>query len=255
MKKKKIRCIETGVIFPSASVASKMMNINKKSISMCANGKIKKAGGYRFEKVLDIHSQNKTVESIETVENSVDNMAKIFCNNITESEYINAISFLLKEYCDYRVMTAKKKDEFFAMKIKYDEYAALNDKYIALQLENKQLKQQLSNQLQSNKSNDELQAEFDKILDEKRAKFENLVHLYEKVCNERDGLSDRIQTIISAPEYKPFRNRERREGNERAKKDKEEWNIVDDTDDEFSAFGTFPERKQTQKHYDDDIGF
>ncbi len=214
MKKKKIRCIETGVIFPSASVASKMMNINKKTISMCANGKIKKAGGYRFEKVLDIHSQNKTVESIETVENSVDNM-----------------------------------------EIKYDEYAALNDKYIALQLENKQLKQQLSNQLQSNKSNDELQAEFDKILDEKRAKFENLVHLYEKVCNERDGLSDRIQTIISAPEYKPFRNRERREGNERAKKDKEEWNIVDDTDDEFSAFGTFPERKQTQKHYDDDIGF
>lgn len=243
MKKKKIRCIETGVIFPSASVASKMMNINKKSISMCANGKIKKAGGYRFEKVLDIHSQNKTVESIETVENSVDNMVK---------DFGNVISFLLKEYCDYRVMTAKKKDEFFAMKVKYDEYAALNDKYIALQLENKKLKQELSNQPHSN---EELQAEFDKILEEKRAKFENLVHLYEKVCNERDGLSDRIQTIISAPEYKPFRNRERREGNERAKKDKEEWNIVDDTDDEFSAFGTFPERKQTQKHYDDDIGF
>ena len=246
MKKKKIRCVETGVIFPSASVASKMMNINKKSISMCANGKIKKAGGYRFEKVLDIHSQNKTVESIEKVENSVDNMAKVFGNNITESEYINAISFLLKEYCDYRVMTAKKKDEFFAMKVKYDEYAALNDKYIALQLENKQLKQQLSNQPQSN---NDLQAEFDKILEEKRAKFENLVKKYTFLEGECMSARDKLNEFKKSDEYKKYAERQRK-----ASRLRDKQMFEDDTDDDFSAFGVFPERKQTQTHYDDDIG-
>ena len=230
MKKKKIRCIETGVIFPSASVASKMMNINKKSISMCANGKIKKAGGYRFEKVLDIHSQNKTVESIDTVENSIDNMVKDFSNNIADLK--NIIDMMINDFIDYRERTIKLRDEYKRLKAEYEE---------------------LKSHPHSNYSNDELQTEFDKILEEKRAKFENLVHLYEKVCNERDGLTERIQIIINAPEYKSFRNRERQEGNERAKKDKEEWNIIDDTDDEFSAFGTFPERKQTQKHYEDDI--
>ena len=159
--------------------------------------------------------------------------------NITEKSFVesdlkNIIDMMINDFIAYRERTIKLRDAYQKLKSEYEE---------------------LKSHPHSNQSNDELKAEFDKILDEKRAKFENLVHLYEKVCNERDGLSDRIQTIISAPEYKPFRNRERQEGSERAKKDKEEWNIVDDTDDEFSAFGTFPERKQTQKHYDDDIGF
>ena len=245
MKKKKIRCIETGVIFPSASIASKIMNINKKSISMCANGKIKKAGGYRFEKVFDIHSQNKTVESVETVENSIGNMVKDFGNNITESEYINAISFLLKEYCNYREMTAKKKDDFFAMKTKYNEYAALNDKYIALQLENKQLKQQLSNQPQSN---NDLQAEFDKILEEKRAKFESLVKKYTFLEGECMSARDKLNEFKKSDEYKKYAERQRK-----ASRLRDKQMFKDDTDG-FSSFEDVPMR-QTQKHYDDDIGF
>ena len=151
-------------------------------------------------------------------------------NNIADTEYLGCLLLVFQAFVTYRNNALKMREEYISLKAEYEELKSHPH------------------------SNDELQAEFDKILEEKRAKFENLVHLYEKVCNERDGLSDRIQTIISAPEYKPFRNRERQEGSERAKKDKEEWNIVDDTDDEFSAFGTFPERKQTQKHYDDDIG-
>lgn len=160
------------------------------------------------------------------------NMVTDDSNNKGITDLKNIIDMMIADFIAYRERTIKLRDEYKKLKEEYEE---------------------LKSHPQSNQSNDELQAEFDKILEEKRAKFENLVHLYENVCNERDGLSDRIQTIISSPEYKPFRNRERREGNERAKKDKEEWNIVDDTDDEFSAFGTFPERKQTQKHYDDDI--
>ena len=157
-------------------------------------------------------------------------------NNKGITDLKNIIDMMIADFIAYRERTIKLRDAYQKLKTEYEE---------------------LKSHPHSNQSNDELKAEFDKILEEKRTKFENIVHLYEKVCNERDGLSDRIQTIISAPEYKPFRNRERQEANEKAKKDKEEWNIVDDTDDdtddEFSAFGTFPERKQTQKHYDDDI--
>jgi hypothetical protein len=248
MKKNQIKCIETGVIFPSVSIASKMMNINKKSISMCVNGKIKKAGGYRFEKIFTIHSKEKSVESVVTVENSIDNMVKNFGNNTTETEYLDVISFLLKEYCNYRIMTAKKKDEFFEMKVKYEEYAALNDKYIVLQLENKQLQQQLNNHPQSD---NELKAEFDKILEEKRVKWENLVEMYESVCNERDGLTERIQIIINAPEYKSFAERESREGRERAQKEKEAWNNIDNVNDEFSMFASVP-RRRTITDYEDE---
>ena len=148
-----------------------------------------------------------------------------------EFEYLGYLLLVFQAFAAYRNNALKMREEYIALKAEYEA---------------------LKNQPQSN---DELQEEFDKILEEKRAKFENLVHLYKNVCNERDGLSDRIQIIINAPEYKPFRNRERQEANEKAKKDKEEWNNIDDIDDEFSAFGTFPERKQTQKHYDDDIGF
>lgn len=234
-----IKCIETGVIYPSISQASKQTGIKRQSISMCVNGKRKKANGFTFVKsdtLQHIECDSATNEKINSdnekskvVLHATDEKSDTLQHNITDLK--NIIDMMINDFIAYRERTIKLRDEYQKLKIEYEELKSHPH------------------------SNDELQAEFDKILDEKRAKFENLVHLYEKVCNERDGLSDRIHTIINSPEYKPFRNRERQEGNERAKRDKEEWNIVDDTDDEFSAFGTFPERKQTQKHYDDDIGF
>ena len=234
-----IKCIETGVIYPSISQASKQTGIKRQSISMCVNGKRKKANGFTFVKS-DTLQHIKCDSATDEKVNDYNENSKIVLHATKEkndtlqhniAELKNIIDMMITDFIAYRERTIKLRSEYKKLKAEYEA---------------------LKNQPQTN---DELKAEFDKILDEKRAKFENLVHLYEKVCNERDGLSDRIQTIISAPEYKPFRNRERQEGSERAKKDKEEWNIIDDTDDEFSAFGTFPERKQTQKHYDDDIGF
>ena len=125
----------------------------------------------------------------------------------------------------------------------------MREEHQKLKVEHDKLKDQLLQQQDTQTS--DLQTEFDKILEEKRAKFEHLVDMYNNACSERDGLNERIQTIISAPEYKSFRERERREGNERAKKDKEAWNNIDDTDDEFSAFGVFPERKRTITDYED----
>lgn len=232
-----IKCIETGVIYPSISQASKQTGIKRQSISMCVNRKRKKANGFTFVKsdtLQHIECDSATDEKINSgnekskvVLHATDEKSDTLQHNIVDLK--NVIDMMITDFIAYRERTIKMRDEYQKLKTEYEKLKSHPH------------------------SNEELQAEFDKILEEKRAKFENLVYLYEKVCNERDGLSDRIQTIISAPEYKPFRNRERQEGSERAKKDKEEWNIIDDTDDEFSAFGVFPERKQTQKHFDDDI--
>ena len=210
-----IKCIETGVIYPSISQASKQTGIKRQSISMCVNGKRKKANGFTFVKsdtLQHIKCDSATDEKI----NSNNENSKIVLHATKEksdtlqhdiADLKNIIDMMINDFIAYRERTIKLRDAYQKLKIEHEE---------------------LKSHPHSNQSNDELKAEFDKILEEKRVKFENLAQLYKNVCNERDGLSDRIQTIISAPEYKPFRNRERREGSERAKKDKEEWNIVDD---------------------------
>ena len=78
--------------------------------------------------------------------------------------------------------------------------------------------------------------------------------MYESVCSERDGLTERIQIIINAPEYKSFAERESREGRERAQKEKEAWNIVDNTNDEFSMFASAPRRRTITDIDDDRLG-
>ena len=255
--KRKIKCVELNKVFGSVQEASKELNISKSLISMCINKKRDTANGYHFKKVKGKHkkesqtftpisdtiSKQFSAQSIDIQVNKGDSvltdvLMDVHTNfdNITEKSFVesdlkNIIDMMINDFIAYRERTIKLRDEYQKLKTEYEELKSHPH------------------------SNEELQEEFDKILEEKRAKFENLVHLYKNVCNERDGLSERIRIIINAPEYKSFRNRERQEGNERAKKDKEEWNNIDDIDDEFSAFGTFPERKQTQKHYDDDIGF
>lgn len=46
---KAVRCIETGVIYPSTREASRQTKISLTSISYCCNGKLKTAGGLHFE--------------------------------------------------------------------------------------------------------------------------------------------------------------------------------------------------------------
>ena len=48
---KKVRCIETGIVYPSASEASRQTGINQSGISRCRNGAYKTAGGYHWEYV------------------------------------------------------------------------------------------------------------------------------------------------------------------------------------------------------------
>ena len=47
--KKKVRCIETGIIYESLTLASLETNIAKSSIMSCAKGNKKSAGGYHWE--------------------------------------------------------------------------------------------------------------------------------------------------------------------------------------------------------------
>jgi hypothetical protein len=46
---KTIRCVETGVVYPSISKAARETNINVNSIRRCASGTQKTAGGYHWE--------------------------------------------------------------------------------------------------------------------------------------------------------------------------------------------------------------
>lgn len=48
---RKVQCIETGTIYPSATKAAKNLGISQTSVSACCNGKLEKAGGYHWEYV------------------------------------------------------------------------------------------------------------------------------------------------------------------------------------------------------------
>ena len=221
-----IKCIETGIIYTSISQASKETKIKRQSISMCVNGKRKSAGGFKFINCDTLqHIECDTATDSKTVLHETKEESDTLKRDVTELK--SAIDLMITDFINYRERTIKLRDE-----------------YKKLQSEHEVLKDQPQ-------TNNELQVEFDKILEEKRAKFEKLVQMYENVCNERDGLSERIQTIINADEYKSFRDRERREGNEKAKKEKEAWNNIDNVNDEFSMFASVP-RRRTITDYEDE---
>lgn len=50
-KAKKILCVETGVIYPSAREAARVLNIGQGNISAVCRGEYKQAYGYRWEYV------------------------------------------------------------------------------------------------------------------------------------------------------------------------------------------------------------
>lgn len=245
-----IKCIETGIIYASISQASKETKIKRQSISMCVNGKRKSAGGFKFINCDTLQHIECDTATDEKYNNDNENSKIVLHETKEESDTLkrdvtelkSVIDLMVTDFMQYRGNALKMLDVFKKLKSDHEE---LQQQYNKLQA------QQLNNHPQSN---DELRAEFDKILEEKRVKWENLVEMYESVCNERDGLTERIQIIISAPEYKTFSERESREGRERAQKEKEAWNIVDDTNDEFSMFASAPRRKTITDIDDDRLG-
>ena len=48
-RSKRVICVETGIIYESAKVASNLLNICRSSISNCLTGKRNKAGNYHWE--------------------------------------------------------------------------------------------------------------------------------------------------------------------------------------------------------------
>ena len=53
-----VLCIETGVMYPSVHEASRQTGIKQPSISACLNGRCKTAGGYHWEFLTDVKSEN-----------------------------------------------------------------------------------------------------------------------------------------------------------------------------------------------------
>lgn len=46
---KAVICMDTGIIYPCATIASEMLGISSGSISQCCHGRIKTAGGYKWK--------------------------------------------------------------------------------------------------------------------------------------------------------------------------------------------------------------
>ena len=46
---KPVRCLETGIVYPSCIEAERQTGIHNGNISSCCNGKLKRAGGFRWE--------------------------------------------------------------------------------------------------------------------------------------------------------------------------------------------------------------
>lgn len=51
-KAKKVRCVETGIIYDSGKEASEHTNATRSGISNCLNGKKNKSGGFHWEAVI-----------------------------------------------------------------------------------------------------------------------------------------------------------------------------------------------------------
>ena len=220
MKKKTIQCVETGIIYNSVKEASIVLNINVKSITMCVNGKRKKAGGYTFitysNMVTDDSNNKGNANNSNMVTDDSNNKGNI------EFEYLGYLLLVFQAFAAYRNNALKMREEYIALKAEYEA---------------------LKNQPQTN---EELQAEFDKILEEKRAKFENLVKKYTFLEGECMSARDKLNEFKKSDEYKKYAERQRKASRLRDKQ------MFEDDTDGFSSFEDVPMR-QTQKHYDDDI--
>ena len=227
MKKKTIQCVETGIVYKSVKEASIVLNINVKSITMCVNGKRKKAGGYTFI----TYSNMVTDDSNNKGNTDNSNMVTDDSNNKgnTEFEYIGYLLLVFQAFAAYRNNALKMREEYIALKAEYEE------------------SQRQYKEIQSQpQSNEELQAEFDKILEEKRAKFENLVKKYTFLEGECMSAQDKLNEFKKSDEYKKYTERQRKASRLRDKQ------MFEDDTDGFSNFEDVPMR-QAQKHYEDDI--
>lgn len=246
--KRKIKCVELNKVFGSVQEASKELNISKSLISMCINKKRDTANGYHFKKVKGKHkkesqtftpisdtiSKQFSAQSIDIQVNKGDsvltdvlmdvhtNFDNITEKSFVESDFKNIIDMMVNDFIAYRERTVKLRNEYQKLKTEYEA---------------------LKNQPQTN---EELQAEFDKILEEKRAKFESLVKKYTFLEGECMSARDKLNEFKKSDEYKKYAERQRKASRLRDKQ------MFEDDTDGFSSFEDVPMR-QTQKHYDDDI--
>ena len=146
-------------------------------------------------------------------------------NNIADTEYLGCLLLVFQAFTAYRNNALKMREEYQKLKAEYEE---------------------LKLHPQSNQSNEELQAEFDKILEEKRAKIESLVKKYTFLEGECMSARDKLNEFKKSDEYKKYAERQRKASRLRDKQ------MFEDDTDGFSSFEDVPMR-QTQKHYDDDI--
>lgn len=240
--KVRIKCVETGEIFDSIKSAANKLSINEKSITMCVNKKQKTAGGYRFIRLKGKNkskndkpkqsAKSKNVNTTESIVNIEETQHK-GKENVDVTELKSVINLMVTDFMKYRSLMSKLKNEHFVLRDRYEK-------------------------LKEEKPDDIYKNIVDMMLNDFTSYRERVFQHFDKKDNkieelelENLTLTERIQIIIKSPEYKSFAERESREGCERAQKEKEAWNIVDNPNDEFSMFTSAP-RRRTITDYEDE---
>lgn len=243
--KVRIKCVETGEIFDSIKSAANKLSINEKSITMCVNKKQKSAGGYKFIRLkgkrkskndkIKQSAKSKNVNAIESIVTIEETQYKSK-ENIDVTELKSVIDLMVTDFIKYRSLMSKLKNEHFALKDRYEK-----------------LKENEIDNVYKNIVNMMLN-DFAGYRERVFQHFDNKDNRIEELELENLALTERIQIIINAPEYKTFSERESREGRERAKKEKEAWNNIDNVNDEFSMFESAPRRRTITDYEDDRLG-
>ena len=243
--KVRIKCVETGEMFDSIKSAANKLNINEKSITMCVNKKQKTAGGYRFIRLKgktkskndkpkqSAKSKNaNTTESIVNIEETQHKGKE----NIDVTDLKSVIDLMVTDFMKYRSLMSKLKDEHFSLRDRYEK-----------------MKEEKADNVYKNIV-DMMLSDFANYRERVFQHFDDKDNRIEELELENLALTERIQIIIKSPEYKSFAERENREGRERAQKEKESWNNIDNINDEFSMFASVPRRKMITDYDDDRLG-
>mgnify|MGYP000852813611 CR=1 FL=1 len=227
-----IKCIETNKTYPSAAQAAKELGITKAAISMCVNGKRKKANGYTFIKInnnkvntdivnnkvnTDIVNNEKVnnnkvnnekdntdiVNNQEVNNNKVNDEVNTHSNSDSnnDSEQFNDTTF-------YKNLFYQCINDF--NKYRYNKIYPLIDKAKLLQEENTKLKEQRNKVIESvaddttinelkeiiesqNKEITKLNNEYDLLMDSQG----NGDFLKKKYRQQRDENKKMVQELIS----------------------------------------------------------
>ena len=202
-----IKCIETNKTYPSAAQAAKELGITKAAISMCVNGKRKKANGYTFIKInnnkvntdivnnekVNTDKVNTNIVNTNIVNNKVNNEDNTDIVN-TQEVNNNKVNDEVNTHSDSDCDTSTEKSDFYKNlfyqcindfnKYRDNKIYPLIDKAKLLQEENEKLKEQRNKVIES-VADDTTISELKEIIEAQAKEIEKLNNEYDLLMDSQ----------------------------------------------------------------------